>query len=340
MVKTCVVHGENAPRFKSGACKDCRKQYNISHAAEIKQRRAESAAAKKQYMTAYRIENADSIRKTRADYNAKNKKQVAAKNKERASQPKTTVCDRHPTCTWWDTAGQTCGYCKVEYDCVKDLRKLDIKKGLDSTMTCDYYCDNIGGTCYICGYWPLIPQQTVRHPRQLSFDRVDNSKPHDCDPLQTRPACWQCNTGKSTLTYDEFFTHLRGIVNGVDVVVSEDVVDALEDETYMKKRLKSKEARCKRTSRGKKRELDKIVTFTLTYKQAIAQLRKQNHCCSLCHLALSVDNCTFDQTASKNGYMSGKFTFMHHCCNAFKNEWPVEVAIETAHRAVLFKKSN
>jgi hypothetical protein len=264
---------------------------------------------------------------------AKNK----VSNKSRALLPKTTMCAKHPNCTTWDKAGRACGDCTATRVLVGSAVDSDWKKGLVCTMTREYVSEQIGKSCTFCGYGPLLPINETNHPRKLSMNRIDNSKPHDDDPSQTVPTCLQCNVGLWILTYDKFFVFICGIVSGIFDIVDVNVVTALEDETMMQEKLRMKEIHTHTTKRGKKRDLKDIVPFSLTYDDAVSQLRAQHHCCSLCNLALSVADCTFDQTVAKQGYVAGKFTFMHRCCNSFKGEWGVETAQETARRVVAFK---
>jgi hypothetical protein len=259
--------------------------------------------------------------------------------KARAMLPKETVCEKHPTCSWWNNAGDNCGWCDSESNIISNATKRDKKRGLACTMTRDYIDEYIGSNCTLCNFGPLVPQKAAWHPRQLSMNRVDNSKPHDCDPAQTQPTCLQCNLGMWIHTKDEFFVYLDGIVNGMGETVESDVVTALEDEAWMHEKLIQKKNSRKKNCDGSRRKPEDVVPFTLTYSDAVAQLRVQNHCCSLCHLALSVKNCSFDQTNAKGGYIANNFTFMHRCCNLFKCEWDIEIAIETAHRAVAFRNS-
>jgi hypothetical protein len=273
------------------------------------------------------------------NYYVINGSSILEKNKSRAHLPKTSVCQKHPGCDWWNAAGNGCGYCSAESHFVSHAKDRDAKKGLECTMTLDYVRQYIGSNCAICGYGPLQPYKEANHPRQLSMDRIDNSKPHDCDPFQTQAVCYQCNTGKSIHSVDQFFVFLSGIVNSIPTDVSPDVISMLNDDSWMSQKLYMKE-RDRRTDRdGNPKKAEDIVPFTLTNEQAFAQLEAQRYCCSLCNLALSVDDCSFDQTDAKNGYVAGMFTFMHYCCNAFKGQWSIDVAIETAHRAVAYRQS-
>lgn len=309
--KTCTWHGENSQCYtlkngKPGTCVDCQKDSS----AKYKKANAAIISAKNKLYAAANVE------KKRAYYNDN-----VAKHKERALQNSTMTCDRHPGCTWWDTAGQRCGYCRAEFSCIDHATDKDSRKGLKCTMTHDYFCQNIGANCAICGYGPLTPQQEANHPRQLSLDRIDNSKPHDCDPMQTQAVCNQCNAGKWIYTVDEFFVYLHGINRGERDEVDGIVVSDLEDMTRLKRKL------------GRKKNC------TITYDDAVLQLRAQGHCCSLCNLSLSSKDYTFDRTIAGDKYVAGYFTFMHRGCNLFKGEWSVDEAVETARRAVAFRST-
>jgi hypothetical protein len=274
--------------------------------------------------------------------NATSRKEM---QKARALLPKETTCEKHPWCNWWDVSGRECGGCKGERKLVSGAIKKDAKKGLVCTMTCDFVGSCMGKNCALCDFGPLYPMQEPNHPRQLSLDRIDNSRPHTCDLEQMQAVCWQCNTFKWIYSVERVYEISLGIVEvandddaEVYAVVDADVIDSLEDKSRMKKKLHNKDDKRKRNGKKFKKEED-WVPFTLTYDDAISQLRAQHHCCSLCHLALSIDDWSFDQTVAKNGYVAGKFTFMHHGCNMLKGEWSLESAVETARRIVAFWSS-
>jgi hypothetical protein len=271
-------------------------------------------------------------------YYAKNAEKIKTKNKTRASLPKTTPCKWHPWCNWWSTSGDNCGACRAEINMVSSATKCDLDKGLVCTMTRDFVTSCMGKHCALCDYGPLYPMKEPDHPRKFSLDRINSSLPHTSDLSQMQAVCNQCNRFKWIYTNEEVYEISCAIVSAVDLGeyddVDVDVVVALEDETRMCEKLRIKDRDRKRDCGGKPKHEQDWVPFTLTYVDAIAQLRVQHHCCSLCHLALSDDDCTFDQTVAKNGYVAGKFTFMHQCCNMLKGDWDIEIAIETARRIV------
>lgn len=279
----------------------------------------------------------DCVKKSNSKYQAIHGPSIRADFKARASSPMESSCEWHPDCDWWNTAGNTCGFCHAEFNLVGHAMEKDSAKGLECTMTRQHVRLCIGVACAICGYGPLLPQPDARNPRQLSMDRIDNSKPHDCDPSQTRAVCLQCNLGKWVYTDEQLFVYLDGIVAGICDTVSADVI--AEIDAYMIKKMSNKKTIRNYDKNGNLKNQEDIVPFTLTIDEAFSQLRSQFYCCSLCHLALSVKDCTFDQTNAKNGYVAGMFTFMHQVCNSLKGIWTVEVAIETARRAVAFRNS-
>jgi hypothetical protein len=280
--------------------------------------------------------------KCKKDRGAANAASSKAKNKARALLPKTTPCAKHPWCNWWDTAGQKCGGCRAEFHLVDHATMRDTKKGLVCTMTRDFVGSCMGKNCALCDFGPLYPIQEPNHPRQLSLDRLDNSKPHTCDFTQMQVVCWQCNTFKWIYSIERVYEISRGIVSaasGVYATVDADDIASLEDEARLCEKLRLKDKSRKYDHNKKLKKEEDWVPFTLTFDEAIAQLRAQHHCCSLCHLALAVDDYSFDQTVAKNGYVAGKFTFMHHGCNMLKGDWGVESAVETARRIVAFWNS-
>lgn len=143
--------------------------------------------------------------------------------KPTTSEPRKNDCKKHPDCTW-QSHGK-CGYCFYVTQTIHNTRNQDKTRGrqtyhLDisiceadkekvmafwtSTMDAAYIESNIGANCYNCGYGPLTPQQQPRHPHQLSMNRLDNNKPHDCDPEQTVPTCWQCNKYQHNMSMAKF----------------------------------------------------------------------------------------------------------------------------------------
>jgi hypothetical protein len=279
--------------------------------------------------------------KCRKDNAASTAASVKAKNKARALLPKQTTCEKHPWCNWWDTAGRRCGGCTAAQSIVGSATMKDAKKSLVCTMTRDFVGSCMGKNCALCDYGPLYPMQEPNHPRQLSLDRLDNSRPHTSDFSQMQAVCNQCNAFKWIYSIERVLEISRGVVAVADannVAVHSDVIASLEDMSRMKEKLRHKEDRRKRSGKKLKKEED-WVPFTLTFDEAIAQLRAQQHCCSLCHLALSVDDYSFDQTVAKKGYTADNVTFMHHGCNALKGDWGIESAVETARRIVAFWSS-
>lgn len=115
------------------------------------------------------------------------------------------MCDTHP----WIVGNfgpRGCRACFKVAKQVASARRDDLNRGRgESTMTIDYVNGMQGKACMYC----QIPVWTRAKPRQhdqLSPNRVDSTKAHDCDPMQTRPCCWPCNWFQGNRTVSETIT--------------------------------------------------------------------------------------------------------------------------------------
>lgn len=256
----------------------------------------------------------------------------------RGGKYRSIVCDRHPLCNFWDGVGEGCGWCEIERSVVTSARQTDsLRRRSESTLTKEYYRSNIGSFCYNCGYGPLTPMREVRHPRQLSMNRIDNNKPHSSDPAQTVPSCYQCNVGQSTLTLEEFHNLQISIVNYVNRGFQFTLDQLSASLPQFPNHYVSE-------GNGKRKFVAAIIkhlrkrapnNFSLTEEHLKLQFEHQRGMCSLCCLPLG-NNITIDQTIAGNGYHYGKVTLMHHVCNSFKGEWDINECYETAKRHVVF----
>lgn len=251
-------------------------------------------------------------------------------------------CTRHPQCVWWSTRASkcSCGFCIAVQNAVSRAIAEDWeKRGVLSTMDHDHVEACIGSYCYNCGYGPLMPQQENEHPRQLSMNRLDNTRPHDNDPAQTVPTCYQCNNGQNDSSMEEFHemqvaaaAYAERGFKLTDEQMARPIPEFPNHRVDHGKRffasylLKAKRHNCKL----------KGVTFSASRNEVTTQFCCQRGCCSLCSKPLGND-ITFDQTDAGEGY-PGNFTLMHYACNAFKGIWPIGEAYDTAKRHVEFCK--
>lgn len=127
------------------------------------------------------------------------------RQKCRGLKPRQTRCLMHPDCHIWDATGRMCAWCIDESKIVAAAKGHDRKRGLVSTMTREFVRRHLGTICNNCGAGPLVfhPDE-FHHPRQLSMNRVNNNKSHDCDSAQTQPVCYQCNKFQNTLSAADF----------------------------------------------------------------------------------------------------------------------------------------
>lgn len=248
-------------------------------------------------------------------------------------------CKSHPQCVWW-SSNASCGWCRAVQGIVSHAVSHDKKRGMTSTMQHDHVNNSIGKSCYNCGYGPLTPMRENCHPRQLSMNRLHNAKPHDNDPEQTVPSCWQCNFGQSDASMDEFREMQVEMVayaerdymltdkqnaEPVPVFPNHFVKSGKKRRRFAGVLISNKRFDCRR----------KCKVFEINQRQMEEQHTYQRGRCSLCSRLLGND-ISFDQTVAGGEYRDGNFTLMHRRCNAFKGEWPIAEAYATAKRHVVY----
>lgn len=123
------------------------------------------------------------------------------------------LCDKHP---WIKATSSTqCIACaKVGY-MVYSAGVADQLRGRGtSTMTTAYVNALQNTPCMYCG--ETVRTDAVNNSNQLSANRVDPTKPHDCDPSQTRACCWPCNWVQCSLTRPDTLRCFIETANSVD----------------------------------------------------------------------------------------------------------------------------
>lgn len=246
-------------------------------------------------------------------------------------------CELHPQCGYWCPSGSNCGYCDAVSAAVSNAKARDNAKGMVSIMVHSYVNSNIGKSCYNCGYGPLTPQRQYRHSRQLSMNRLDNSKPHDNDPAQTVPTCLQCNMGQNDSTMAEFHERQVAMATYADqgykmtdeqpapefpnhyIILS---TQRLSFASYL---IRTKQSNCRKDG----------IRLHFGRKDMEQQHMRQRGLCTLCG-GLLYNDISFDQTVAGGGYRVGNFTLMHKHCNSFKGMWQIEEAYATARRHVVY----
>jgi len=230
------------------------------------------------------------------------------------------------------TNGYSCICCVKVRNMVNAAARSDLKclRGV-STMTFDYVNSYDGCLCPTCGIKIHVTEDPF-NPACLSMNRLDNSKPHDNDPLQTVGTCLQCNLWQCDLSLVDFLQVVDSAAS-FSFTNDDNTTTISLPSHYRNRRLfgvdiiGQKKGRCKQIG----------VSFDYTLEQLQRQYEiVQKGRCYACGLLLGVD-ISFDRTDSSSGYNYENVTLMHYNCNAGKSVWPLSVLHATAVRSVAYR---
>jgi hypothetical protein len=265
---------------------------------------------------------------------------------ENMSRPARVACVHHPLNTTMGTLVKSeCYCCELDADKVRRSQFRDNKKGMTSTMTLDYVLACEGKPCVTCGYEVYVSTEGTRAPRQKTMGRIDSTKPHDNDPAQTMPQCWQCNMHQGAESLEssirrwiathEFNLQGRSFPAALNLEGFDSYhVKPCEPTVYRNRyaylvttKLNCKKARA-RTEAAAANAENELITKRWLYEKHI--LEQKGHC-YWCGLALGCD-ISFDRLEHKGQYSKQNVVLAHKLCNSGRGETSQEEFFETARR--------
>lgn len=282
---------------------------------------------------------------------------------------KKTICEHHPTCNTWNSQGTACAMCSAESDLVRAAKSSDKRKCLVSSLTIEYVRSVNGSSyCYNCGNGPLccIPEIPWDH-RQLSLDRIDNSRPHDSDPQQTVASCLQCNLWRNNWTLEKFAEVQDHTAKIITEGFPNDLTYPPISKTLFKVgKKKASKAQMTRYVEGKQCSIKlsefvmengslyvqsyleypeyfvhnkvsnsskkgSVYEYNISVEEFIDMYDSQKGRCSLCGMFLHTD-ISMDRTIPSSAYTKTSVTLMHRNCNCGKGPWSIQTIYDIAIR--------
>ena len=241
------------------------------------------------------------------------------------------ACSIHPWCD--RNNGQECVACGKVKNQVKKARHRDAKRGMVCTMTFNYINSMQNTPCMYCGTVVRTLVDLNHHPDGLSPNRVNNSKPHDCDPAQTRVCCHQCNLFQHSNDFESTLNRYISMVTWGELQYqyNDAIVPVWPFGFDRDSRPKEQALIRSLHTHAKKKRHDASAIGHDWFEEQYRHV--QHGMCGCCGLQMVTRNqngslcidVSFDRIDSAVKHYSPENTvLMHRACNVGKSVWPIE----------------